>query len=98
MNNRVQLLMAHPLAFTFHKIGGAHALSRVPVGASPTGPAAAKRSGCCPFELAGCGEAPPAAREARALPRETWNVFERGAGRFIVGPFGVAIDCELRRA
>ena len=59
------------LTWILHKLWGAHAPSRVSVGASPTDSTMAKPTRCCSPELQGCGEAPQAAREARALPRRT---------------------------
>jgi hypothetical protein len=56
------------LARIFHTPRGAHAPSRVPVGASPTGPASTNTSKCFKSQVPDCGEAPQAAREARALP------------------------------
>ena len=48
--------------------GGAHAPSRVSVGASPTESTSRKQTFCTQSEVTHCGEAPHAAREARGLP------------------------------
>ena len=76
------------LCCEFEKSWGAHAPSRlrddeaapaaqarVPVGASPTDSASAQRTGCCRHLAQDCGEAPQAAREARAVPGKTSEVF-----------------------
>ncbi|MBI2946910.1 MAG: hypothetical protein HYY23_04635 [Verrucomicrobia bacterium] len=57
----------------FSTSGGAHAPSRVSVGAPPTEQASARSTVCGKRSMKDCGEAPQSAREARALPRRTCN-------------------------
>src|SRR6266850_5250062 len=62
------------LTCTFRTLRGAHAPSRVPVGASPTDSASSHATKCCLQPVHDCGEAPQPTREARVLPRDAREI------------------------